>query len=312
MEAIITVILEAGKSGLNLALYVMLPVMVVMLALMKVLEARGILAWVARRISPAMRIFGLPGLGVFAMMQLLMVSFAAPIATLAIMDARKLPQREIAATLAMVLVMSQANVIWPMAVVGLDLPVIIGSSIVGGLIAAAFTYYVVGKNLPSAAADPKDEAFVPDQYDGKTIVRIMAEGGKEGLDIVLAAIPMLILALCLVGVLTNTGVIPWVSELLSPLFAALNLPDQSVLLLVTKFIAGGTAMMGVSMELLNSGALTAIEFNRLAGLMINPFDIVGVSVLLTAGKRVHGIAKVAMLGAVVGLLARGVFHWWWF
>ncbi|MBE0596066.1 MAG: nucleoside recognition family protein, partial [Desulfuromonadales bacterium] len=128
MPELVNLALAAGRTAVELALFLMLPVMVLMLALMKVLEARGIVAWIARLLSPLLRVFGVPGSGAFAMLQLLLVSFAGPVATLSIQDRDGTARRRIAATLAMVLCMSQANVIFPMAAVGLDLTVIILTS----------------------------------------------------------------------------------------------------------------------------------------------------------------------------------------
>ena len=84
MEIFIEIILKAGRSAVELALFVLLPVMVVMLSLMRLLEARGVLDWVVVRLAPLLKPFGLTGLGVFAALQINFVSFAAPIATLAI------------------------------------------------------------------------------------------------------------------------------------------------------------------------------------------------------------------------------------
>src|SRR5512141_1645161 len=98
--------LTSGKAGLDLAFYVLLPVLVIMMAIMKVVEARGILALVARIVQPVLRRFGIPGAGAFAIMQMLLVSFAAPLATLAIMDKDGTTPRQIAATLAMGFTMS--------------------------------------------------------------------------------------------------------------------------------------------------------------------------------------------------------------
>lgn len=45
-------ILQAGRSAIELALFVLLPVMVVMLSLMRLLEARGVLDWLVARLFP--------------------------------------------------------------------------------------------------------------------------------------------------------------------------------------------------------------------------------------------------------------------
>jgi hypothetical protein len=40
VEETIRIMLQSGKAGLDLALYVLLPVLVIMMAIMKVVEAR--------------------------------------------------------------------------------------------------------------------------------------------------------------------------------------------------------------------------------------------------------------------------------
>jgi hypothetical protein len=87
-----------------------------------------------------------------------------------------------------------------------------------------------------------------------------------------------------------------------------GLPGIAVLPIATKYLAGGTAMMGVAMNLIKEGSLSALDLNRIAGFMINPLDLVGISVLLAAGPRVKEIARPAIAGAVVGILIRGVLH----
>jgi spore maturation protein SpmB len=115
MELLIDVILRAGRSAVELSLFVLLPVMVVMLSAMRLLEARGVLDRVVHLLTPALKPLGLTGLGVFAALQISFVSFAAPVATLTMMEQRGASDRHLAATLAMVMAMAQANVVLPMA-----------------------------------------------------------------------------------------------------------------------------------------------------------------------------------------------------
>ena len=124
MEDFVNIILASGKSAIDLVLYVLLPVLVIMMANMKLLEAKGVLAFIVKLLSPVLILFGIPGIGIFAPIQLLFVNFAAPVATLSIMNTDGTSQRKIAATLAMVFTMSQANVVFPMVSVGLNLSVI--------------------------------------------------------------------------------------------------------------------------------------------------------------------------------------------
>src|SRR5574343_2087249 len=147
MEILIDIILKAGRSAVELALFILLPVMVVMLSFMRLLEARGALDWAVSRLAPLLKPFGLTGLGVFAALQINFVSFAAPIATLSMMEQRGASDRHLAATLAMVMAMAQANVSMPMAALGIQLgPTLLGS-LLGGLLAAAITYHGFARHL---------------------------------------------------------------------------------------------------------------------------------------------------------------------
>ncbi len=307
MEALVRLILQSGKSGLDLALYVLLPVLLVMMAVMKVIEARGILAMVARWLRPFLRVFGIPGAGAFAILQLLLVSFAAPLATLAIMEKDSTSRREIAATLAMVLTMSQANVVFPMVAVGLNIGVIMLTSLVGGLAAAALTYYWFAR---SAGGGHADEGFLatPDIGPRSSTMNLLIAGGQEAVQVILGAIPILILAIFLVNILKETGGISLLERGLSPLMGRIGFPVVAVLPLATKYLAGGTAMMGVTLNLLKEGAITTQELNRMAGFLTNPCDLVGVAVLISAGARCASVVRPAIGGAVVGILLRGVLH----
>ena len=48
MESVIDIILQAGRAAVELSLFVLLPVMIVMLAVMRLLEAYGVLDWLVR------------------------------------------------------------------------------------------------------------------------------------------------------------------------------------------------------------------------------------------------------------------------
>jgi spore maturation protein SpmB len=308
MEDVIKIMLQSGKVGLDLALYVLLPVLVIMMAVMKVVEARGILALVARLVQPLLRLFGVPGAGAFAILQLLLVSFAAPLATLAIMEKDGTGRRQIAATLAMIFTMSQANVVFPLVAVGLNLGVIMLTSFIGGLAAAAVTYYLFARSA--------DEGHTPEAaFDApagtsrkSTTINLMISGGQEAVQVILGAIPMLILAVFLVNILKFVGAIALLEGALTPLFALIGFPAVAALPLATKYLAGGTAMMGVTLNLLKEGAITTMELNRMAGFLTNPCDLVGVAVLISAGTSCASVVRPAIAGAAVGIIIRGILH----
>src|SRR5713226_2344853 len=215
MEKIVNIILQSGKSDIELALFVLLPIMVVMMALMKLLEVKGALSFTARLLSPVLKPFGIPGIGVFAVLQSLLVSFAAPVSTLSIMEHDGTSRRRIAATLAMVLTMSQANVVFPMLAVGLNLWVILGTSIIGGVIASTLTYYCFARHKDHEVNKPTREITQP-AAKARDVLGILVEGGQEGVKIALQSIPILILAIFLVNSLKATEIISFVAGGLSP------------------------------------------------------------------------------------------------
>lgn len=308
MDVLIEVLLRAGRSAVELSLFVLLPVMVVMLSLMRLLEARNALDWIVRRVAPLLRPFGLTGLGVFAALQINFVSFAAPVATLAMMEGRGASDRHLAATLAMVMAMAQANVTFPMAAMGLSFGPALLLSCVGGLAAAAATYHVFGRGL-SSIEGPLDETLRhPVADDTKGVLDVINRAGAEAFKISIGAIPMLVLALVAVMALRASGGIDLLTSLLTPLLRLFDLDPALILLTLTKYIAGGTAMMGVMDEMLKSGGTSVATLNASAGFLIHPFDVAGVAVLISAGRRVAAVWKPAALGAVVGIAVRTIGH----
>lgn len=308
MEELITIILASGKSGLDLALYVLLPVLVIMMALMKVLEARGVLALFARMVQPVLRLFGIPGAGAFAMVQLLLVSFAAPLATLSIMEKDGTSRRHIAATLAMIFTMSQANAVFPLVAVGLDLGMSMLTSIIGGLAASAVTYYVFTRSLREEPVESGHSLPSQSATRNTTTLGLMISGGQEAVQVIINAIPLLILSIFLVNVLKATGAIALLENALKPVFDLFGIPAVAVLAIATKYLAGGTAMIAVTANLLKEGGITPLDLNRMAGFMTNPCDIVGVAVLLSAGSRCSSVIRPAIAGAIVGIIIRGIMH----
>jgi hypothetical protein len=67
-------------------------------------------------------------------------------------------------------------------------------------------------------------------------------------------------------------------------------------------------MMGVMDEMRRSGQVSVELLNASAGFLIHPFDIPGVAVLISAGKRIAAVWKPAALGACVGIAVRSVGH----
>ena len=308
MELLTDIILRAGKSAVELALFTLLPVMVVMLSLMRLLEAKGILDALVARLAPLLRPLGLTGLAVFAMLQISFVSFAAPIATLAMMDQRGASNRHLAATLALVLAMAQANISIPMTALGLHFGVTLLFSVLGGLAASASTYYLFARKLATTEAAMDQTVPHPVAADAKGVLDVINAAGAESFRIAVASLPMLILALVMVTMLRSIGAIDLLTSLLAPLMRRLALDPALILPVVTKFLGGATAWMGVMADMLRDGSADVGMLNRSAGLLLNPFDLPGVAILLSASRRVAGVWRPAAMGACVGIALRTAAH----
>lgn len=318
MQELLNIMLDSGRTGVELSLYIILPIMVIMMAIMHVLDKKNILNWVAKGFSPLLILFGLPGLGVFAIIQILFISFAAPVSTLKIMEHDKsISDAGIAATLAAILVMAQANAVFPLAAVGLNVPVGIATSLIGGLIASFIAFKLSGGHTSiKAAPHEQKESTEPteptesirQQVKTKKLVPLLFEGGEAGLAIVLKSIPPLIIAIFMVNLFKRYGVIDFLEVILSPALTLIGIPTVAVLPIVTKFIAGGTAMMAIILDLMKEGAMSITDLNRIAGFTLNPLDPVGLAVLMATGSRVTKVAKPAIIAAIIGIVIRGILH----
>ncbi len=308
MDILIDIILKAGRSAVELSLFVLLPVMVVMLSLMRLLEARSALDWLVAHISPLLRPFGLTGLGVFAALQINFVSFAAPMATLTMMEQRGTSDRHLAATLAMVFAMAQANAAFPMLTMGLQFGPLLAFSLLGGLAAAAATYYLFGRHLSALEATLDETLHHPVAESAKGVLDVINRAGAEAFKIAIGAIPMLVLSLVAVTALKKFGAIDALTVLIAPLLQVVGIDPVLILPTLTKYLAGGTAMMGVMDDMRRAGQVSGELLNASAGFLISPFDLPGVAVLISAGRRVAAVWKPAAVGACVGIALRTLGH----
>lgn len=307
MEDLAGILIASGQSAVEVSLFILLPIMVVMLSLMLWLESRGVVALVVRWVSPLLLPLGITGLALFAMIQEVLVSSAAPLATLALMARSGVAPRYLAATTAMVMALAQANVVFPLAAIGLDLGVTMALSISGGVVAAMVTYHLLGRHLSNAEAAPLPEVNEPQEQNLMALIR---RAGQDAWQITMGAMPLLIVTLVAVNLFRATGAIDWLEGQTAFLFEAIGFPRETLLLTITRFVAGGTAMMGLMIEQVQAGVLSARDVNLLAGLMISPLDLAGVAIFATAGKEVAKVMKIAVLGALVGVIFRSVCHFY--
>lgn len=308
MNSLVTVILPAGRAAIELSLFVLLPIMVVMLSIMRLLEARGLMDWLVARLAPMLRPFGLTGLGVFAALQVSFVSFAAPLATLSMMESRGASDRHLAAAFALVLAMAQANATFPMAALGLQVGPTLAWSLLGGLAAAAATTYLFGRTLSDAEHKMDETLRHPVAEDTKGVLDVINRAGAEAFKIAIGAIPMLVLALVAITALRQAGAIDLLIRLLSPGLLLAGIDPAVILPTLTKYLAGGTAMLGVVDEQVRQGTMPARLLNASAGFLIHPLDLPGVAILMSAGRRVAAVWRPACLGAAVGIALRTLGH----
>ena len=307
------VVLPAGRSAVELVLFLLLPVMVLMLSLMRLLEAWKALDWIVARLAPLVRPFGLTGLGVFAAVQISFVSFAAPLATLTMMEQRGASDRHLAAILALVLAMAQANASLPLAAMGLSLGPMLLFSLIGGLVAAAAAYHLTGRHLSEAEHLTSDEApHHPDAANTKAVLDVINRAGAEAFKISIGALPLILLSLVAVTALKQIGAVDALTRLLAPALGLAGIDPALVLPTVTKYIAGGTGALGVLDTMIHHGQIGATLLNQSAGFLIHPLDIPGVAILISAGPRVATVWKPAAVAACLGIAVRTAAHILWF
>jgi spore maturation protein SpmB len=308
LQEFLKILFASGQKGFELAFYVLMPIMIFMMSVMRVLDQTGVLRRCAIVAAPLLLLFGIPGLGVFAVLQILFVSFAAPASTFRIMDQDyAISDRKIAAGFAAILCMSQANATLPLSAFGLDLAVTMATSALGGLLSALLTYRIFARHLADGIEIPAEDEIKKNTVE-QNLVQMILSGGEEGFHLVLRAVPVLVLAILLVNVLKAVGAIGFIENLCAPLFGLAGISPAAIVVIVTKYLAGGTAMMGTTIPLLQDHSLTALDLNKIAGLTINPIDPVALAVLVSSGKRFAAFVMPAIYGALFGIATRGVLH----
>jgi len=181
-------------------------------------------------------------------------------------------------------------------------------SMVGGLAAAASTFYLFGSKLPDTEHVVDQSLPHPVAADAKGILNVINRAGAESFRIAVGALPMLILALVTVTILRSAGVIDALTKGLGPVMGILHLDPAFILPVVTKYLGGATAWMGVMDEMMRDGTATVAMLNRSAGFLVHPFDLPGVAVLISASRRVSTAWRPAALGALLGIAIRTVAH----
>jgi spore maturation protein SpmB len=305
MESFISVILQAGHNAITVSLFTLMPIMIVMMVFVRLLESKGVLEFMIRVMAPVMKPFGLSGLGVLAMLQISFVSFAAPLPTLALMEDRGESDRRLASTLAGVLAMAPANATFPLASMGLHSGLMLLTSMIGGISAAALTFWVCGRALSNSAHAPNkvERQALKDQ----SLLNIINVSGGEAVRITLNIIPMLLLSLVVVLSLQRAGLVNAIKSVAAYPLSWLGISEEYVLPTLTKYLAGSTALVGLVDELRKQGHFNAYLINHSAAFLVHPLDLPGVAILMSAGARVGKVIVPALTGGILGILVRTAF-----
>ncbi len=301
----IAIITESGRSAIELSLFSILPIILVMVSLTSLLEILGVINMIVKGVSPLSAIIGITGISFLALLQLSFISLAAAVATVMVMERSRVSDRHLAATLAMMFALGQANLIYPLATIGLDFWIALLISIIGGLSAAAFTYHLLGRKLSTAEGEPDIDAIAPGRK--QNILETLNQGGVDAFRICIGMMPVLALSLFTIAVLKKSGFFELSLAILSPALSVVGIDPVYVIPTIVKVLGGGTAALAILNDLHLTSAVTDQMINSSAGWFVNTFDLPGVAMLI-ASPRLFSLWKLAAVGAVVGILIRVVCH----
>ena len=291
----------------------MLPILVVMMVVVRALSMLPFVAALGEKLEKPCSWIGLTATGLVAAVQLLFVNFAAPVESFKRMSARNRAARPMAATLALVLTLAQGNATFPLVADGLSLAVI-PISLLGGIAASMVVYHGLGRWLDETShREAGNEAAEPPADDKRSVMERLIAAGEDGVGTTLKAIPFLLFGFILMNGLRALGVEQFIQDRLSHVLGVFELPAAVSLPILTKYLAGGTAMLGVTHEMITAGAFSVSDLNRISGFLINPCDFVGIPLLMSPifaafGRRAWRILGSALLGATLGILVRAAVH----
>ena len=223
--------------------------MIVMLSLMRMLEAAACSTgrWPASRRCCALRA------GVFTAAADQLRQLCRPVATLAMMDQRGASSQHLAATLAMVIPWPRPTMSMPLAARwGCTSGIVLAWSMVGGLVAAAATYYAPAAKLSATETLPSTKPLQHPVADSPRAFLTSSTGPvPKAFRSPSARSRMLVLSLTVVLALRRLG--RWMrspgcrrrSWRWAPVRPGSRPPSP--------VFAGGTAMMGVMDEMLQAG-----------------------------------------------------------
>lgn len=139
---------------------------------------------------------------------------------------------------------------------------------------------------------------------------IINVSGGAAVQSIINIIPMLLVSLTVVFALEAMGVVDAIICGLSPILGGLGIPNGYVLLTVTKYLAGNSALVALVHDQANQPGFDISLIEKGAGFLINPLDLPGLAILTAGGPRLMSVIGPAILAALVGIAFRTLATVW--
>ena len=135
------------------------------------------------------------------------------------------------------------------------------------------------------------------------------QGAKEGLEIVIKLFPTLIGIFVAVGILRNSGIIDFITNLLSPITNILGIPKEILPLTILRPISGGASTAIATEIMTNYGVDSKIGeiASTIMGSTETTLYIIAIYTSCVGIKKTKYVLLCALIGDVVGMLVSVVF-----
>ncbi|MBX5047925.1 hypothetical protein [Rhizobium lentis] len=308
MTILINAVLDAGRSAVDIAVFTFLPLMIVTFSLMRYLEGISTLRRIAGKANPLFRLFGLDGFGALAIIQLSLVSSAAPVSALSLMAHKRTSERFIAAAFAAVLAAAPANASFPLASLGVDPGLIVVNGICGALVASTLACWMVGRrSVTGICSCHRADDHVAVRLDLLTAIN---RGGADAIRVISAILPVLVISLAMVRLIQGTGALSAFTSVAQPVLQLFGVSQQNVLFFLTKCLAGSSAAVALLLDLHKELSLAPEKIIDGSALLLNPLDLPGLSILIASVPALRPVAGIAVVSALVGIVVRTALLSW--
>jgi spore maturation protein B len=144
---------------------------------------------------------------------------------------------------------------------------------------------------------------------GVRVYETFIEGAREGFDTAVRIVPYLVAVLVAVGAVRSAGLVDLLSQVLSPVLAAVGVPAETLPMMLVRPLSGSGAD-GVMVELMKThGADSAIATTAavMSGAADTTFYVLAVYFGSVGIERIRHSLWAGLLGDLAGLLAAAWF-----